>query len=201
MVPRFDLLFRDPEVNGAVFGTPGPRDWRKCLGVCGDTTKCLRQRGGDDSRCLNLFFQSRGCLASALAADAFGAMDACMGREQSYNRCASPLRRMHGAVERALAQLADDTEMSAPEKTAWQTCGSPTKAQSAEHLNVILGCSMQHVCPAQLDRFVDCEAQAGRNCGDDARELLTAFRPYMEKLWLKDPQFLVRGTSEPVRNN
>ena len=210
-VPRFDVLFKEPGVADALYTLPeadstgeGGADSnstamqgiRDCLGLCGDTTKCLRQRGTEDPRCLNLFLQSRGCLASRLGLETkprFDAMDECMQREKSFNKCGPELRQMHAAVEKKLKKMDEDLPMSGIEQDAWERCGSPTQGASVDHLNVILGCAMQVVCPQELNQFVACSSG---ECVSEKRALLGAFRPYMEKVWLRDPLFLVRGASE-----
>ena len=230
-LPDFSLLFQTPGIAGTVlerFGSascsrarladafynapldadahPVRRAVRDCLGICGDVTKCFMQRGTRHSHCLELFFNSRGCLAARLTEETrrrHGEMDQCMQREQSFTECARELRLMHGAVEKALKDLTDESKEGCPaafneaEQRAWSNCGSPTRAASGEHLNLLLGCSMQQVCPEQLQRWATCQAGGDNTCETESRQLLAAFRPYMDKVYLRDAHFLVRGSSEP----
>lgn len=122
-------------------------------------------------------------------------MDECMAQERSFNRCHAALVAMNGAVERELSKL--DTSLvfkeGSAEAVAWETCGSPVQASSREHLNLILGCSFQKVAEAQLLSFIACTA-TGHECQEERAALIREARPYMEKVYVKEPAFLLRGT-------
>jgi hypothetical protein len=95
--------------------------------------------------------------------------------------------------------LDEATVLSAEEATALSNCGSFTAAKSRGQLNMILGCSMARICFDELDAFANCWTTNGGDtskCVTEGRALMTAFRPYMEKIWIKDKRLLQRGATE-----
>lgn len=82
------------------------------------------------------------------------------------------------------------------EQNAWTQCGSPTAAKSTQQLEMMLGCSMSRVCPVQLQNYLACVQQSPNDrystCQSDADALAKAFVPYLEKVYIKDPMFLLR---------
>ena len=94
--------------------------------------------------------------------------------------------------------LDEATVLSPAEASALSDCGSVTGAKSGEHLEMILGCSMSHVCPVELEAMGRCWASSKGDltkCATEGRVLMTAFRSYMEKVWAKDKYFMLRGAS------
>jgi hypothetical protein len=201
VVPPFDSLFTEPGIAEGMYGKTGEEnDFQKalndCLPICGDTMKCLNLRGTRDQTCLSLFFNSRGCLARHFAREKFEQMDRCMKGSETFGECSSELVKMHKAVEEELTKREKALKLSENEQKAWDNCGSPSTANSRDQMNIIFGCAMKYVCPAELETFI-LKFDSSSQYKVEGKALMTAFRPYMEKLWLKDPLFLLRGASSP----
>ncbi len=201
MLPLVDL-FREPGIADASLAVVSPEDSaalaavKKCFGICNETSNCMKRQGESDRHCIDLFLNSRACLAQFVSRSAFDALIKCSKEKSSYSECASELISVHKATEKALDALDEATVLNPDEASAVANCGSVTQAKSRNHLNMILGCSMSHVCLAELDALGQCWLEKEGDlskCVTEGRALMTAFRPYMEKMWIKDKQFMIRG--------
>lgn len=204
-IPKFGDLFRDHTYDidmDVEYPTSDPIAMaiRKCVAHSQEAAKCLSSRGPEQSRCLDLFFNSRACLAKFIAPSFFLSLSSCMQSHHSFNSCVEPLQSMHEEVEKMLTDYDKKKPWSAEEKEAFSVCGSLFDAQSRSQMDMKVGCSMSYVCPVELALFSTCLQKTGGRinlCRSEARTLLVSFMPYLEKSWIKDPDYLLRGIPTP----
>lgn len=202
----FHELFRHPETSKGLEDAilaQGKEDSflaavRKCLGVCQETNRCF-QDGKPQHKCADLYIQSRGCLAQFIAKDSFLSTFDCLKKNGSYDKCFNEVLKMQKEVEKELTRNADLIHYSDLEKKAFETCGHLRLPTTIVGLDLALACSMSMICPTQFSRFEKCLSSNNEDfskCGKEGRELMKEFQPFMEKVWVKDFYFLVRGRED-----
>lgn len=204
--PSLLPLFRTPAVN-AVLSEPladdatvpdAVRAMRKCIALFGDATRCFSFGGEDDQRCMMRYLNAQGCLGTVLEPRKHADLLRCMEERHDLNACEAPMIALQQANSKVLDAYADALVLQGPEETAWTSCGTLAHAPSADVANMVLGCSMSFVCPEPLERWLECTQGTGVDtagaCHEQGRQLLRAFRPYLEKVYFKDPLYLMRGT-------
>jgi hypothetical protein len=173
---------------------------RKCIGAYGEAAKCLGLNGPDNRKCVVRYIQAQACMATVLAPSKFEALQTCVTANQGRaGPCESEMVSMQRTNAAIVNKYATDLKFEGDEDRAWTKCGTPTVGTTQEHVSAILGCSMSTVCPSQVERWASCMNRTANHssaCVLEGQSLLLCFRPYMEKVYIKDPLYLLRGAGD-----
>lgn len=204
-IPRFHDLFRQPDTAIGLDDAVAERSnddsvflkaSRKCMGICHAANQCFRD-GRPVEACVDLYIQSRGCLASFFAKKSFEKASKCISESRRYDTCQVEVLEMQKAVEKVLTKEGRNVHFSQTEQKAFDQCGYFTLTSTMAELDANLGCSMAIVAPQVFAVFTQCLEKNGGEmgkCTKEGRRLMKEFQPFMEKVWIKDPYFLIRGT-------